>query len=342
MQTLANRRSWVVRLLPVAGALTLMSGILGLDGPASAATPTFVGNIGTATRSGAGNSSTTITVGLSGVTGGNSILVAFASSTVGGVVGCSDTKGNTYHVDADRIGGAGRATICSAHNVTALVSGDQITVSYPGFSGNSSATANEFSGLAHSLTLDQTSTAIGNSGAPNSGLTPPTTQSDELLYGAVVYSGTNAATFTPAAGFTLTNPDLTGRRLASLFDTVTATGSFSAGGTLTSQNQWAALIATYHTATTNCGCFEDVSKTDATHVKVQNGLRLDLADKFFLDTKCDLTGCPNGTTCFEVPFTVNSASDVTLDISGVAAGTYHVIGVWNTGLYCNNELITIP
>jgi hypothetical protein len=45
---------------------------------------TFVGNIGTATRSIAGNTSITITVGAAGVAHGDSIIVAFASSTVAG------------------------------------------------------------------------------------------------------------------------------------------------------------------------------------------------------------------------------------------------------------------
>jgi hypothetical protein len=343
MQTMAMRVSRVVRLLPVAGALILVSaGVYGLDAPASAAPAVFVGNIGTATRNSGGNSSTTITVGLPGVAAGDSIIVAFASSTVGGTVSCADTKGNTYHVDADRIGGAGRASICSAHNVTALVSGDQITVSYPGFSGASSATANEFSGLAHSGTLDKTSAAVGNSGSPDSGLTATTTQADELLYGAIVFSGSNGATFTPGAGYTRTNPDLSPRHLASEFSNVSATGMYRANGTLTAPNQWAAVIATYHTATTNCGCFEDVDKTDATHVEINNGQRLDEATAFFLSRTCDLTGCPNGTTCFMVPASGVSASTATLDTSGVAAGTYHVVGVWNTGSFCNNDLITLP
>ncbi|HKA35492.1 MAG TPA: hypothetical protein VKH43_01645, partial [Thermoanaerobaculia bacterium] len=207
----------------------------------------FVGNIGTATRSTSGNNSMTITVSAVGVAGGDSILVAFASSTVAGAVGCSDSKSNTYHVDADRINGAsGRVTICSAHGVTALASGDTITVTYPSFSGSSSVTANEFQGLSSGgTTLDVTATGTGNTAFPTSGPSPTTSQADELLYGAIFFSGTNFATFTPGAGYTRTNPDLAGRRLASEYMAVSATGSYQANGTLTTANQWAAALATY-------------------------------------------------------------------------------------------------
>ena len=178
---------------------------------------------------------------------GDSIIVGFASSTVAGAVGCTDTKGNSYSVDADRInGGAGRVSICSAHGVAALASGDKITATYPSFSGFTSATANEFSGLLPIGAFDKKSTATGNTNAfPSSGLTATTSQPDELLYGAIFFSGTNNAKFTPGAGYTRTNPDLAGRPLASEYKIVSAMGTYQANGTLTNANQWAAGIATY-------------------------------------------------------------------------------------------------
>jgi hypothetical protein len=234
-----------VRLLAVVAALVLPAGV-GL----SAA---FVGNIGTATKTSFGNSSLAITVGASGVTAGDSIIVGFASGTFAGAVGCSDTAGNVYSVDADRNnGGSGRVTICSAHGVAALASGDKITVHYPAFSGYTSATANEFSGLLPSGALDKTSTATGNNAAPSSGLTATTSQADELLYGAIFFSGTNFATFTPGAGYTRTNADLAGRPLASEYQFVSATGTYRANGTLSTANQWAAGIATYRASGGGC------------------------------------------------------------------------------------------
>ena len=119
------RSAWrflAVAILTAIGGTALASGVV------------FVGNVGTATKATSGNSSVAVTVGASGVIGGHSIIVAFGSSTFAGAVGCSDTKGNSYNVDADKINGAtGRVTICSAHNVTALASGDKITVTYPAF-----------------------------------------------------------------------------------------------------------------------------------------------------------------------------------------------------------------
>jgi hypothetical protein len=227
-----------VRFLAVVAALVLFAQV-GLGAA-------FVGNIGTATKTQFGNSSLAITVGASGVTAGDSIIVGFASGTFAGAVGCSDTAGNVYNVDADRNnGGSGRVTICSSHGVAALASGDTITVTYPAFSGYTSATANEFSGLLPSGALDQTSTATGNNASPSSGFTAPTSQANELLYGAIYFSGTNFATFTPGAGYTRTNPDLAGRPLASEYQFVSAIGSYQPNGSLSNANQWAAGIATY-------------------------------------------------------------------------------------------------
>jgi len=205
----------------------------------------FVGNIGTATKSGAGNSSISVTVA-SGVAGGDSIIVGFASSTFAGPVSCEDTQGNAYNVDVDTINGAsGRVTICSAHNVKPLFAGDMITAHYPGFSGPSSITANEFHCLAPADTLDQIAADTGNTAEPSSGLTPLTRQDHELLYGAIFFSGTNFAAFTPGAGYTRTNPDLLVRPLASEYREVFVRGMYQADGTLSTGNQWAADIATY-------------------------------------------------------------------------------------------------
>jgi Periplasmic copper-binding protein (NosD) len=241
VKTMAKRLPRAVRLLAVVAALILPARVTLATGAA------FVGNIGASTNTTSTNSSIAITVGASGVMAGDSIIVGFASSTRAGAVGCFDTKGNSYSVDADQInGGAGRVSICSAHNVTALASDDKITATYPGFSGITSATATEFAGLLPIGAFDTNSIATGNTAFPSSGPTA-TSQPDELLYGAIFFSGTNSATFTPGAGYTRTNPDLTGRPLASEYRIVPL-GTYQADGVLTTANQWAAGIATYRFA----------------------------------------------------------------------------------------------
>src|SRR5262245_18955225 len=217
----------------------------------------FVKNIGTNQKSGSGNASIDVTVPLAGVAAGNSIIVGVAVAAGAGAVSCSDTKGNTYAVDADKTG-AGRVFICSAHNVTALASGDKITANYPSANNDSSISANEFSGLT-SNPLDQIKTDSANTNAPTSGSTPATTQNDELLFGAIFFSGASNSSFTAGTGpctgsptgtYTLTNVPLaqgtaSGRGLATEYRIATTTGTYAACGTLTSSNQWAAAIATY-------------------------------------------------------------------------------------------------
>jgi len=222
----------------------IMSGFFMADYAHAESLVSFVKNIGTNTKSQSGNSSISVTVPASGVAAGNTIIVSFASGTFSPGIACADSQGNIYNIDADKIDVAERVTICSAHVTTALVAGNTITATYPSFSGTSTITANEFFGLLSS-SLDASSTDSGNSDAPDSGLTALTAQPEELLMGAIQFSGANGATFTPGAGYARTNSDLAGRPLASLYQIVSAMGAYSAGGTLTTENQWEAAIATY-------------------------------------------------------------------------------------------------
>src|SRR3989344_7818150 len=132
-------------------------------GQQATAAATFVKNIGTATKTANPNANISATVPASGVAAGNTIIASFGASTVIGTPSCTDSKGNTYTVDVTRINGtSGRVTICSAPVVTALVSGDTITASYPSFSGGPSMSATEFSGLLSATRLDQTASDVGN------------------------------------------------------------------------------------------------------------------------------------------------------------------------------------
>src|SRR5438874_1818686 len=99
----------------------------------------------------------------------------------------------------------------AAHNLTALVSGDTITVTHPSASVRA-LSANEFSGLSPTSALDQTHTATGSSTAPSSGATAAaTSEAAELLLGAMGVGGTISDTFTPGPSYTaLTRAGITG------------------------------------------------------------------------------------------------------------------------------------
>lgn len=212
--------------------------------PALAHGAAFVKTIGTATASTGGT--LVIDVPVTGVAAGNSIIVSLATGALAGSVSCADSAGNVYQIDADRLT-VGRVTICSTHNVTALDDSDTITVTFPSANVNKAASANEFSGLTANP-IDQTSTNNANSTAPTSGLTPTTTQADELLFGTIGHIGTD--TFTAGAGYAAVGAITAGagasrRNLNPEFRIVAATGTFEANGALSGGAQWQAAIVTY-------------------------------------------------------------------------------------------------
>src|SRR5207247_1860578 len=113
-----------------------------------------------------------------------------------------DSKGNTYSLAADITNASNvRTVILAAHNVTALVSGDTITVTHPSASVRA-LSANEFSGVSPTSALDQTHTATGSSTAPSSGATAGTSEAAELLLGAMGVAGPISDTFTAGTDYT--------------------------------------------------------------------------------------------------------------------------------------------
>jgi hypothetical protein len=231
----------------------------------------FVQNLGTASVTGLGTTTSITILPVTGtVTPGNSIIVGFAGSNANIAVSCSDSKGNAYTTDITRVGVNGSVSICSTHGIPAakvlVAAVDTITVTFAAGGSNRSVTANEFSGLEATGTLDKTQSANANNNSPSSGATAATSQADEILFGAIWFSGSTAATFAAGSGactgnptgtYTLTNPVIGNglgggliRPLATEYRVATATGTYAACGTLSIGNQWAAAIATYKVAPT--------------------------------------------------------------------------------------------
>ena len=204
----------------------------------------FVKTVGTGTASRSGNATLSIPVAAAGVAAGNWVIVSASVGTFGGAVTCTDTKGNTYTVDAD-ISAVGRQFVCSGKATTALTSSDRITLTYPGFSGVSTAIATEFAGVT---AVDQRRSASGNSTAPNSGAVT-TTSAKELVFGATSHSGTPILTV--GCGMTSSGKVVTGtgggtKTVDTAYLVTAATGTFSTCGTLSpSGGWWNAAIATY-------------------------------------------------------------------------------------------------
>src|SRR5213076_1733735 len=131
-----------------------------------------------------------------------SVILTLAMADASGGVTATDSKGNTYSLAADITNASNvRTVILAAHNVTALVSGDTITLTHPSASVRA-LSANGFSGLSPTSALDQTHTATGSSTTPSSGATAATTEAAELLLGAMGVAGPISDTFTAGTNYT--------------------------------------------------------------------------------------------------------------------------------------------
>jgi hypothetical protein len=203
--------------------------------------------IATNSRSANPNNNIALTVANS-VASGETLTVSVATGTFNGAVGCSDTRGNSYTVVADRNTGNGRVFVCStAVGASGLSSGDVVTATYPGFSGTSVASANAISGIATSTPVDAVKTNSGSNPAISSGnLT--TTNAQDVLFAAISHTGTS--TFVPGAGYTVIGAASGGsgsgkRTISPMFRVVTATGTFAATGNLSGSGFWQIALVAY-------------------------------------------------------------------------------------------------
>lgn len=206
--------------------------------------PPQVYNVATSSRAASGNAIVTATLAAASARAGDTLIVAVATGTFAGPVGCVDSGGNAYTVVADRNTGNGRMFVCSAHLTAALTPGDTISATYPGFSGVSVISANVATSV---VAVDQTSISSGNTNSPNSG-SVTTSSGHELVFGVIAHNST--PTFAPGAGFTTVGAASGGsgsgmRTLSPEFRFVTTAGAYAAHGSLSSGQQWRAAVVTY-------------------------------------------------------------------------------------------------
>jgi hypothetical protein len=185
-----------------------------------------------------------ITVPEAGVKAGNTVVVSAEVGTNRGLVGCQDSRGNTYKVDAD-VQGVGRLFVCSAKVGVALQAGDSITAFYPAFSGGTVATATEFAGITG---VDRSRTQIGNSAKPTSG-TITTTRSGVLLLSVISHNG--PSTLTSNGGFTSYCRAIVGggssqKTIDLGYQMGMPAGTYAATGTLSTSARWRAAVIAYY------------------------------------------------------------------------------------------------
>jgi hypothetical protein len=213
---------------------------------------TKVQDVGTANSSASGTT-LQVTVPAGGVTAGNSLIVLFAMGDVAGPpsVSCADDASNAYgsaDVDFTKTNDA-RLLIFSAHNVSALTSGQKITLTISASITDRAMSVAEFSGLGPTPAVDQTSTYSAVSKNFTSG-SVSTTAADELLIGGFSADGPTSDTFTPDTtnGWAALGRDGTSiRTIDAEWKAVTATGTYSADGTNSKVRKWAGAIVTYAT-----------------------------------------------------------------------------------------------
>lgn len=90
--------------------------------PDAAVAVARVKHIGTAGTSTAGTTSLTVTIPSGGVAAGNRLVAKLSTGAAAGAVGASDSRGNTWSVDANEVNGTlnVRVVVLSAHVTTAL------------------------------------------------------------------------------------------------------------------------------------------------------------------------------------------------------------------------------
>jgi hypothetical protein len=207
------------------------------------------------------------------VPAGSAIIVVSDASTIFGPqatgVACADSAGNTYAVAATDSLGVGYFTaLCSAHVASQLPSGGTITLNWSGTAPNGQtymADAWSVTGLAGSP-LDQVVSAAGTGASVSSGVAATTAQANELLFGAVLDTGSTVANsgFTPGGNATANTCASTGTSsysslggidsgsppsLLGEYCVVNNTGAYAANATLNGNPFWQVIFATFKGAT---------------------------------------------------------------------------------------------
>ena len=228
------------------GSHTIYAVGSGGDSAARAITlgPAFVKNVGVASCSA---TSLSVTVPAAGVAAANTVILRLAlRGTTAGAITASDTRGNTYTVDQDVLNGNQRVAIVRARVLTALTSGNTITVTFPSAT-TSGLVADEYTRIASATPVDVTGTGSGTGTTPAASLT--TTNGYDLLVGAVSIS--SVATATQPSGWTASTgqslscgagnnaTNVGGRRLTS------ATGAYTYNPVVSASGTWAAAAVAY-------------------------------------------------------------------------------------------------
>ena len=172
------------------------------------------------------------------------------------IVSCNDEAGDlsvywgdtALHRDVGTHGGGFYTTLFSLYSATGGT-GDVVATHVSG--GDLTINAYGVTHLAPSA-LDKTAAAAGAGTSPSSGATAITSHANEFLWGSIGYFANGKATGTWSGGFTPGTQFTDSGGISGVEDgykTVSATGAYTAAKTGVDKDSWAAVIATYATAT---------------------------------------------------------------------------------------------
>ena len=216
----------------------------------------FVDTIGSVT---CGGTASTVDVATT-VSAGNTVIVRLALANAGpGVVSVTDSRSNTYSIDADVTGASTRTVIASGYVGTALQPGDTITVSSPA-GAVESVVAAAYANIAPTDRVDVSATTSGSGTTPSAAVT--TTWEETLLYAAVASDG--ASTYTEAPGWQ-THEHVQASCAGDVAedhgatDTRSTTGASTYAPTLSMAADWTAAVVAYKAKDTDAPAAPDLS-----------------------------------------------------------------------------------
>jgi hypothetical protein len=185
-----------------------------------------------------------------GVPVGRRLVARLATGKVPGPVTASDSKGNTWTLDAEKADDAQlvRAVVLSAHVSQPLAAGDIITVKFPG-AANAALIVDEYAGVAPGAAVDK---KAGQSGQSSTASSPAvaTAGPNRLLIGHVATRGkADQVNLQPGGGWTASAQLRADTRWAlSMHRIALSAGTFSASASLGVSTGWAAVLVAYRPA----------------------------------------------------------------------------------------------
>jgi len=198
--------------------------------------------------------SLTVPAGVSTVVGRH-LVVAYLFSGAGTneVTAITDTRGNAYTINVVKknSGTTGlTVVVASAKITTALVEGDQVTVTQNAITTYHLLQVYEFDNFDPTSWVDKSATRSSSGTAVSTAATATTAQPNETLFAAAGF-GDTTATLTSASGWTDSGAvEASGTKikgLATAVNDVAATGAYAYSGGLSASEQWVAVLVTFKT-----------------------------------------------------------------------------------------------